>query len=417
MSFIAVPDSVGEVLYGPMGHYLVGNKVFYSNRDALAAANISKEKVSWHFYDHIWQQAHAQGAWRYQTLDQLYRARARQIRQNYDYVAILFSGGWDSRNIIDSFAREGLHIDDLVIFINPELEKTADFHNKQAINWYGEIVYHAVPHALQFQQTHPKTHVTQIDWLDVVEQAYADPALAMKLGRAKPGLLFGRWLKVAQDPGLEKRIAGKKACMLIGMDKPCIIQDDSVARAFFPEGLVRMFSIVNKSSGFPSNITWEPFYWTPDLPDLAIRGWYEILDLCRTNPLVNRAHNFATSLNQRSILKMSRSVQDAIRERLYHSFDPSAWQAEKLTDFGFFMEIELPILKVLEQRNPRIRSVLREVLAENLKLVGEQHVKIGSTLNSGLAPWVDKPLHDGQTVLDWTSFLSEFIDLDMSFRC
>ena len=111
---------------------------------------------------------------------------------------------------------------------------------------------------------------------------------------------------------------------------------------------------------------------------------------------------------------MSRYVQDRMRGWLYPGFDATAWQANKQSDFGFFMEFELPILRVLEQRTPNIRAVLGEVLTQTARSVGEQNVKIGDRTASGLAPWVD--MQGGSTALDYQSFVSKFVELDNTFR-
>jgi hypothetical protein len=177
---------------------------------------------------------------------------------------------------------------------------------------------------------------------------------------------------------------------------------------------MRLNSYCTKSNGFPDNVIWEPFYWTPDLPDLAIRGWYELLDLCRRDPLVDRAHSYHQTLETRTATKMSRHVQDAMRQCLYRGFDPTAWQADKQSDFGFFMEIELPVLKILEQRNKNLRAILGEVLGETASMLGESFVKIGDRTANGLIPWVDKPMYQDYTVLDYTSFLSSMFDLDVN---
>ena len=131
---IYVPDSVGEVLYSPLGHYTVGDSWFYSNRDALEASYRTGQPVAWHYYDDVWASAHAAGHWRDQSLKELYYARARQLREQYDYVAVMFSGGWDSRNIIESFSAQGLRIDDIIVFVTPELENTTEFDNLNPAN-------------------------------------------------------------------------------------------------------------------------------------------------------------------------------------------------------------------------------------------------------------------------------------------
>ena len=202
---IYVPDSVGEVLYSPLGHYTVGNSWFYSNRDALAAGHRTGEPVAWHYYDDVWAQAHAAGHWRNQSLRELYYARARQIREQYDYVAVMFSGGWDSRNIIESFAAQGLRIDDIIVFVTPELENSTSFNNLNPDNWYGEIMYHAVPYAERYAHDHPGTGVIKIEWLDSVADAFADaeqvlnsvdPSLVCSLGVGSVWPGMPNWIAV-----------------------------------------------------------------------------------------------------------------------------------------------------------------------------------------------------------------------------
>lgn len=408
---IYVPDSVGEVLYSPLGHYTVGDSWFYSNRDALEAGHRTSEPVAWHYYDDVWAQAHSAGHWRNQSLKELYYARARQIREQYDYVAVMFSGGWDSRNIIESFSAQGLRIDDIIVFTTQELENSTPFNNLNPDNWYGEIKYHAVPYAERYAHEHPGTGVIKIEWLDRVAESYKDAEQVFKDSRPKPGVFFGRWLSVATDAQLQRRIGNRRAALMLGLDKPCVMQTGNTYQGFFPEGLIRNYTYCTRSNGFPDNVIWEPFYWTPDLPELAIRGWYELIDLCKQDPVIARAHNQATSENDRAELKFSRYVQDTMRKHLYPGFDAGAWQADKQVDYGFFMQFELPVLRVLEQQHPHVRAVLGEVLNEVAHRIGETSLAIGDITNGGLTPWVDKTLYDNYTVLNYKTFSSRPVAL------
>lgn len=411
MTYIPVPDSVGEVLYSPLGHYTVGNSWFYSNRDALEAGRRTGEPVAWHYFDDVWSTAHAAGHWRNQSLRELYYARARQVREQYDYVAVMFSGGWDSRNIIESFEAQGLRIDDIIVFTTKELENSTPFNNLNPDNWYGEIKYHAVPYAERYAHLHPGTGVIRIEWLDRVAESYRDAEQVFLDSRPKPGVFFGRWLNVATNAELQRRIGNRRAALLVGLDKPCVMQNGATYQGFFPEGLIRNYTYCTRSNGFPDNVIWEPFYWTPDLPELAIRGWYELIDLCRRDPVIARAHNRDTDENLRAELKFSRYVQDTMRQHLYPGFDATAWQADKQVDYGFFMQFELPVLRVLEQRHPHVRAVLGEVLNEVAHRVGETSLSIGDITNGGLTPWVNKTLYENYTVLNYRTFSSKPVDL------
>ena len=408
---IYVPDSVGEVLYSPLGHYTVGEQWFYSNRDALEAGHRTGQTVVWHYYDDVWATAHAAGHWRNQSLKELYYARARQIREQYDYVAVMFSGGWDSRNIIESFSAQGLRIDDIIVFTTQELENTTEFNNLNPDNWYGEIKFHAVPYAERYAHEHPGTGVIRIEWLDRVAESYRDAEQVFKDSRPKPGVFFGRWLSVATDAQLQRRIGNRRAALMLGLDKPCVMQNGNNYQGFFPEGLIRNYTYCTRSNGFPDNVIWEPFYWTPDLPELAIRGWYELIDLCKQDSVIARAHNQATSENDRAELKFSRYVQDTMRRHLYPGFDAGAWQADKQVDYGFFMQFELPVLRVLEEKHPHVRAVLGEVLNEVAHRIGETSLAIGDITNGGLTPWVDKTLYDNYTVLNYKTFSSKPVAL------
>ena len=416
MPYVPVPDSVGEVLYGPFGHFTVGNDKFYSNFDAMKASKASNQPVKWNYYDQVWKDAHDLGLWRNLTLPQLYVQRARQLRQHYDHVAVLFSGGWDSRNILDTFEKENLHVDAIVVYVIPELENSTLANDTSANNWYGEIKYHALPYAREFCKRNPRTKLIEVEWVAETAKAFADPDTLLKESRPKPGFYFGRSIAISRNAELIKSLGNKKGCLIAGMDKPCIIHKDLTnAQGFFPEGILRFLSYPTKSVGFQDNQIWEAFYWTPDLPELAIRGWYELLRLCRRDPIVAAAHNTANDVAERFKLKMSNYVQDTMRGMLYKQFDIRAWQAAKQNEWGFFMSIELPVINILNERGLKWADILGEVLIDMTKQVGESNLVIGDRTQYNTAPWVNKFMSERNTVLDYKTFFGEFIKLDMDF--
>ena len=46
-----------------------------------------------------------------ETLSELYKNRAKSIREKFDHITIEFSGGADSWTALYSFLRQGLHVD------------------------------------------------------------------------------------------------------------------------------------------------------------------------------------------------------------------------------------------------------------------------------------------------------------------
>lgn len=413
--YIPTADSVGEIFYIPAGHYTVGNDVFYNNRDALEAGTQTNQDVNWHYFDDVWHTAHDRGLWKHLTLPQLYAQRARRLREEYDYVAVMFSGGWDSRNILETFEREGLHIDDIIIFSLPELENNSDFNDKSASNWSGEIPFHALPYAKQYIERHPGTGIIVVEWLSRTLQGFSNSETLWKDSKTRPGGMFGRYFATGLHPDVLRKTNGKKSCLLMGIDKPMIMQQGTRATGIFPSTLLSYYTNFNKSNGFPDNVMCEPFYWTPDLPELAIRGWYELLDLCKQDPTVSLGHTLTEKLEVHDDVRMSDYVQHAICRRLYPGFTPDAWHAKKQSEFGFFMEVDEPVFNLIKEHNPDASSILREVINELHNRIDEKYLRIGDKLHTGLVPWVDKTISDKNTVLGWKGFYKMF-KLDTNFN-
>jgi len=417
MNWNRTPDATGDVMYGMFGNYTVGDKIFYNNSEAFIESKSTGREVKWQFYDNVFKAAHDQGLWRNLSLDSLYVQRAMQLRAQYEHITVLYSGGWDSQNILNIFEREGIHVDAIAIYVVPELDSSTFANSLAADNWYSEIKYQALPFARAYCARNPGTKLIEIPWIDATIDAYTNDVETLYLeSRTKPGFWFGRHITLSRHPELLKDVGNKNGCVVQGIDKPCVIHNDmQSALGFFPEGLLRICAYPRKSLGYQENQTWEFFYWTPDLPELAIRGWYELLMLCKRDPLVYRAHSSSTSLSDRFDLKMSRAVQDSIKSMLYEYFDPAMWQCDKQKEWGFHMSIEAPLIKILDERGIKWKQKLSEVLRQLPNIVGEENLVIGAAPSYQPEAHVDKILSDRTTVLDYKSVQGQFINLDMSF--
>ena len=89
------------------GFYQVGNFKTYSKFDASAVSEKTNQALKWNFND----EAYHSVDWEKEppeSLSELYRKRAQQLREKYDYLVLWFSGGADSTNILDSFLIDSL---------------------------------------------------------------------------------------------------------------------------------------------------------------------------------------------------------------------------------------------------------------------------------------------------------------------
>lgn len=55
-----------------------------------------------------------------ESLSVLYKKRAQQIRDTYDYIVLYFSGGSDSITMLNAFMQNGIEIDEVVVYVNTD---------------------------------------------------------------------------------------------------------------------------------------------------------------------------------------------------------------------------------------------------------------------------------------------------------
>lgn len=92
--------------------------MFYYDKELIYATPYeawkSNGNCKFYYYDSIFEKAN----WKIEpseTLPQLYAKRAQQIRDEYDYVILCYSGGNDSSNILETFYYNNIHIDEIVM--------------------------------------------------------------------------------------------------------------------------------------------------------------------------------------------------------------------------------------------------------------------------------------------------------------
>ena len=113
----------------PRGKYRVGENVFWDKITALSYSAKTNQTIHWDFNDLLfsafdWSKEPEQDISHYYTL------RCQQIRDEYDYIVLHYSGGSDSNNILQHFYRAGIHIDQINVTVPLEYyEKHTDITN------------------------------------------------------------------------------------------------------------------------------------------------------------------------------------------------------------------------------------------------------------------------------------------------
>jgi hypothetical protein len=148
-----------------IGYYTVCDKRFYSKPQALLEATATGHFPHFNFnrevYSRIDTTVEPQT-----SLRELYRMRAKQLRDRYDYIRLEFSGGSDSTTVLYSFINNGLHIDEVVFRYPAQGDKNLgpDAKNMKAENTLSEWHFAAKPILQKLAISHPTIKITMNDF-------------------------------------------------------------------------------------------------------------------------------------------------------------------------------------------------------------------------------------------------------------
>ena len=87
------------------GYYKVGQEKFVSKILAAIKATELKLPMTWHFHDDVFAKVKPTGQI---SLKELYKERALQLREKYDYLILNYSGGSDSWTILNTFLENNI---------------------------------------------------------------------------------------------------------------------------------------------------------------------------------------------------------------------------------------------------------------------------------------------------------------------
>jgi hypothetical protein len=133
--------------------YYDEKQVFTNRNDAVRSGN----KCNFYYYD----DAFSKMDWSKEpkeSLPELYRRRAQQIRDQYNHVVICYSGGIDSTQMLETFYYNNIHIDEILIV--GALSQDPRFGSDQ--NHNADLYYNAFPtvNDLHF----PNTKISFVDY-------------------------------------------------------------------------------------------------------------------------------------------------------------------------------------------------------------------------------------------------------------
>lgn len=317
-----------------IGYYTVGQKKFTMKPMALLEATETNHFPEWNFNREIFEQIE----WSLdpqRDLRSLYRSRAQQLRERYDWIRLEFSGGADSTTVLYSFVNNGIHIDE-VVFRYPktgEQHATDDPYDYRAENTLSEARYAAYPVLDWLTTAAPATKITVHDYSEnMIGQTYDESWVLKTKDYFQPGHVFKHSV-LAHDFHRQIADSGRNICVLYGVDKPRLCVKDKKWFAYFMD--LNANHAVNDAANY-TNINTEYFYWTPDLPEMivqqchVIKNWFDL-------PQNKMFQHLCRWPNHSYINKTQ--LEGIIKPLIYPDYDPTTFQVAKSTN-SFYNEMD-----------------------------------------------------------------------------
>lgn len=275
------------------GYYQVGNFKFYSKLEAIEMHTRSGIHPHWNFNEAVFDSYDWTSEPSESILD-LYKNRALQLREKYDYIILMYSSGADSECIFNIFIDNNIPLDEVCSLIN--YEGSGDKTNY--LN--GEIFDFAIPLVEEAQKKQPNLKHRIIDTSSMTLSWHAEQKIDNWIYEASSMYAPNNIIR----PQLPRRIpewkllteSGKKCCIIYGVDKPRMMQIDGKYYFQFID-----FPVVqNGNTPIPVKevpIVTELFFWTPDMPKIPIKQAHIIKNYLN-RPNIQTAPHITTKRSQ-----------------------------------------------------------------------------------------------------------------------
>ena len=249
------------------GYYTVNGKVFCWRVDALQEATRTNTQPQWHFNDSEFSKVD----WRTPTgipITELYRMRAQQLRNKYDYLVVAWSGGADSTTIVDSFLQNNIPLDEILIAwpVSQSKGKYTLNGSVDASNMPSEWDYTIQPKIDFYQRNYPKLKITVCDYLQDDLKLHEDVEDTVYMMEKYSYVSVKKYRAI--DDVINARNKQYNNVALIGGIAPAqpIIVDDYFAIHFFDSMMNSFIRTAHRLDGSPRRV--EFFYSSPDFPEL-----------------------------------------------------------------------------------------------------------------------------------------------------
>ena len=311
------------------GYYEVNGYRTFSKLEAIEIQNKTGHWPHWRFNDEVF----AQQNWLQDPqldLYELYKTRAKQIRETYDYVVLFYSGGSDSVNILTAWIDADLKIDEIATVWNLEGSKDRlDYMNAEVDRVVLPGIKRLQDRGLEFKfrlidiTEHTESFIKTVgeDYNYYVNNHYS------------PNNIIKSQFRERIKDYSELINQGKSVCFVWGSEKPQIFPDgDKHYLQFFDimDNCVTPYAQQRVAQGWYDEL----FYWTPDLPEMIVKQAHTLLKFAETCDMQEFYQSKPNRYGYNRRLKQY-ITSNAAKIILYPKWDPTTFNNGKPTNVVF----------------------------------------------------------------------------------
>jgi hypothetical protein len=389
-------ETTNDLHNSKYGFWICSGVPFTSKLEALQyASQTSNGIISYYFHDHIWDNLDRTLLGKV-PLTQLYKERALQLRDKYDYLVLHYSGGSDSHNILHTFLTNNIKLDEIVVRWAKPLRDGKFYKpnntDKSARNAVSEWDYAIKPTLDWIKSNRPEIKINVVDFTERLLDHSLSSVSFIKTRMEEMNFQRGSFggLAMYQDPNVESKmvISGSipKTGYIFGIEKPLLYLKDNKIYAQFQDSVYdNMFMPRARASE-----TGEAFYWTADMPLLAMEQAYQAALYFKHTEIHRNIMSTSIPMSPVDNMKKFQEQNSLLKKILYkESWNDNTFQVDKpnvsRSDWYFWLH-ESPEIKLLHTNWQQAMSELLEGVDSRLLQYSEENTPF-------LAPNRTKPFY------------------------
>lgn len=265
--------------------YVYKNEVYSERETVFDSMILNKDynsKIQFSFYEDVFDAIN----WQVEPstdISILYKLRAQQLRDKYDYLILLFSGGSDSVQILNTFLKNNIFIDEIQITHHSEMINRLDRNallNDPALKEFLEYEYAALPMLKKVSELSPSTKITTLDASQYISDQFfkkqfthlsndknfvsGHQKLYVVMPRASLHYINYHNVFVKEPPN--------NSCLIRGFEKPILYFEYGKNRLCFSFNDMVMHNVIKYSrKELPDWLSTEDFFWSKDAPLIPVK--------------------------------------------------------------------------------------------------------------------------------------------------